>query len=85
MKYESELETISKYINEWDPIGLLAGGAPPNEYSIEIRELAAMNISLLDEVELAKLIQDVFLDFMGIKLRTLNCLDCAMKIKGSLK
>ena len=30
-------ENVKKIIDEWDPIGLLALGCPPNEYDLEIK------------------------------------------------
>lgn len=39
------MEFLTQVINDWDPVGLLAGGAPENEYSIEIREIVRNRFS----------------------------------------
>ena len=36
-----DLLVLTKVINNWDPVGLLEGGAPEDEYSIEIRKIVA--------------------------------------------
>lgn len=30
-----DVKVLTEIINSWDPVGLLAGGAPEDEYSIE--------------------------------------------------
>ncbi|OME74115.1 hypothetical protein BK120_32085 [Paenibacillus sp. FSL A5-0031] len=78
MKISTKL--LTKVINNWDPIGLLAGGAPQNEYDIEINQIAQKSITCTNEIELAKLIYRVFNDMMGVKLDHLSCLNQAFKI-----
>jgi hypothetical protein len=71
---------LTEVINNWDPVGLLAGGAPQDEYNIEINEIAQKSIACTNEMELAKLIYNVFNDRMGVKLYHLICLNQAFKI-----
>ncbi|GGA18052.1 hypothetical protein GCM10008018_72610 [Paenibacillus marchantiophytorum] len=80
-----EIEYLTQVINSWDPVGLLAGGAPDNEYDIEIREIAQKSLSCNSEVDLATLIWEVFKDRMGIKLNKLACLKQAFEITKNEK
>ena len=38
--YKLALDTIRMVIHEWDPYGLLHGGAPPDEFDGEIASIA---------------------------------------------
>ncbi|OPH51881.1 hypothetical protein BC351_34265 [Paenibacillus ferrarius] len=75
-----DLEFLSQVINDWDPVGLLAGGAPENEYSIEVKEIAQKSLSCKSETDLALIIYRVFNDRMGVKLNQLTCLKQAFII-----
>ncbi|MFF2483474.1 hypothetical protein [Paenibacillus sp. NPDC058071] len=79
-----DIKFLTQIINDWDPVGLLAGGAPEDEYNIEVREIAEESSSCKSETELAVLIYRVFNDKMGIKLDPLTCLKQAFKITGAL-
>lgn len=58
-------EIITKYINKWDPIGILIYN--PNEYDIEISEICKRLSKQrnLTEDNLAKVIADVFEEYFG--------------------
>ncbi|OUS70431.1 hypothetical protein B1748_28475 [Paenibacillus sp. MY03] len=71
---------LTRIINDWDPVGLLAGGAPEDEYSSEIRVIKQQAANCTSEIELAKLIQHVFYDWMSVKLSPLSCLKQAFII-----
>ncbi|NOU92565.1 hypothetical protein GC093_04875 [Paenibacillus sp. LMG 31456] len=75
-----DIKLLTQVINKWDPIGLLAGGAPEDEYSIEIREIAQKSSLCNSETDLAILIFKVFNDKMGVKLNQLACLNQAFKL-----
>lgn len=77
---EISKELLTEVINNWDPVGLLAGGAPQNEYDIEINVITQKCIAFTNEIELAKLIYEVFNDMIGVKLDHLSCLKHAFKI-----
>jgi hypothetical protein len=77
---KTSTELLTEVINNWDPIGLLAGGAPQNEYDIEINEIAQGSITCVNEIELAKIIYEVFNVMIGVKLNHLSCLNQAFKI-----
>lgn len=75
-----DIKLLTQIINSWDPVGLLAGGSPKNEYSIEIKEIVNKSTSCRNEVELGKLIYMIFADKMGVKLNHLTCLKQAFRI-----
>ncbi|MGO4548429.1 hypothetical protein AB4Z29_26930 [Paenibacillus sp. 2TAB23] len=74
------IEFLTQVINNWDPVGLLAGGAPENEYSVEVIEIAQKSSSCKSETDLAILIYGVFNDKLEVKLNQLDCLKQAFKI-----
>ncbi|WP_341279092.1 hypothetical protein [Paenibacillus sp. FSL H8-0537] len=80
-----DLLVLTKVINNWDPVGLLEGGAPEDEYSIEIRKIVAQCSLCKSETDLAKLIYTVFNDKMSVKLNHLACLNQAFKITEQVK
>lgn len=80
-----DIEFLTKVINEWDPVGLLAGGAPVNEYSIEVKEIAQKSSSCKSETDLAMLIYRVYNNKMGVNLNQLVCLKQAFKITEYVK
>ncbi|MVO98142.1 hypothetical protein [Paenibacillus lutrae] len=80
-----DVKVLTEIINSWDPVGLLAGGAPEDEYSIEIREIVAGGTFYTRETDLARLIYTVFNDKMGVKLNLLACLNQAFKLTEQMK
>jgi hypothetical protein len=57
---------ISNIINDVDPMDLLSGGAPSDEYEVEIEKIIQQMHSVAnDEKELAELIQEVFEESFG--------------------
>lgn len=80
-----DIKSLTQVINNWDPVGLLAGGAPEDEYSIEIKEIAWQSSSCKSETELALLIYKVFNEKMGVKLNQLACLKQAFNLTGQVK
>lgn len=78
-----DIEFLAQVINDWDPVGLLAGSAPENEYSIEVREIAQKSSTCKSETDLAMLIYRVFDDKVGVKLNQLTCLKQAFNITAN--
>jgi len=76
---------LTKVINSWDPVGLLAGGAPDDEYRPEILEIGLEASACKTEADLAKVIYKVFSDKMGVKLNHLTCLKQAFTITEQMK
>jgi len=52
-------------IDEWDPIGLLAMGAPENEYNFEIKAIVAVAQKINNANELAEHVFRIFTDAFG--------------------
>ncbi|WP_342554866.1 hypothetical protein [Paenibacillus sp. FSL R7-0652] len=73
-------EGIAEVINHWDPLALLAGGAPRNEYDLEIKEISKQVTSDINESELARVIYSVFKDKTGVELNPLSCLKHAFQM-----
>ncbi|MFB7816629.1 DUF1871 family protein [Paenibacillus chitinolyticus] len=80
-----DVKVLTEIINSWDPVGLLAGGAPEDEYSIEIKEIVTRCTFSTCETDLAKHIYTVFNDKMGVKLDLLACLNQAFKLTEQVK
>lgn len=60
-------KSLRIYLRKWDPMGFITrDGAPMDEYDQEADEIDRLfNLDATDD-ELAKLIHNVFVDFMGI-------------------
>lgn len=76
---------VSRIINEWDPIGLLAGGAPSNEYDIEIKDICKKITMTSTDTELSMIIFESFKNKMNISLNQLSCLEYSFKIMEEIK
>ena len=76
---------VKRCVDAWDPMGLLAGGAPPDEYECEIRMIAE-RIHPGDAPEtIVKTVDEVFSkmfwpDYFGVE----KCRDVAEKISAGL-
>ncbi|NOV00571.1 hypothetical protein [Paenibacillus planticolens] len=75
-----DIEFLTQVINDWDPVVLLAGGAPEDEYSIEVKEIFRKSSACKSQTDLALLIYRVFNDKMRVKLNQLDCLKQAFKL-----
>ncbi|KIO63392.1 hypothetical protein B4064_3222 [Caldibacillus thermoamylovorans] len=53
-------DIVTKHINNWDPIYLLAGGAPDDEYEDEIEQIVEAVLKSKDEIEIAEAIRSIF-------------------------
>lgn len=51
---------VEKHINEWDYWGLLATGAPPDEYEMEIKKIVNALPNVKSDMDLAHIIKGVF-------------------------
>ncbi|CAG7609895.1 hypothetical protein PAESOLCIP111_01217 [Paenibacillus solanacearum] len=76
---------LTKAINSWDPVGLLAGGAPDDEYRPEILEIRLEASACKTEADLAMMIYKVFSNKMDVKLNHLTCLKQAFIITEQMK
>ncbi len=72
---------VKRCVDAWDPLGLLAGGAPPDEYECEIRMIAERIFPGSAPETVAEAVNDVFSkmfrpDWFGIE----KCRNVAEKI-----
>jgi hypothetical protein len=78
-------ELLTRIINEWDPLALLAGGAPSNEYDIEVKVISKQVNLASNETQIAQIIYTTFRDKTGIELNLLSCLKCAFQMVQEIK
>ncbi len=77
-----KMDKLTWIINSWDPTNLMSH-APAEEYNLEIQMIADLLKKTNDENELAKGIQDIFLNTCGevfFKKSFEECLDIAKNI-----
>jgi len=55
-KYKKDFTTVSKLVNEFDPCGLIAGGAPSDEYDCLTQQLLSFIYDKKSEQEIKALI-----------------------------
>ena len=58
--YEKAFETVAEVIRQWDPDGLLAGGAPRDEYDREIAKIVTSIPKISCALDATRTISDVF-------------------------
>ncbi len=51
---------VTEIVNEWDPYGLLAMGAPPDEFGPEIADVVARLPEVTSATEGARVLSEVF-------------------------
>lgn len=76
------LDWLSIILNEWDAIDLMSH-APDDEYNLEVKKIRTLLQKTSDVKELAKGIQEIFLDTCGsdvFKKTYEDCLPIAKKI-----
>lgn len=74
------LQVVTKQINHWDPMSLLAGGAPDDEYEGEIDQIVDAVLVNKDEIVTAQAIKDIFDDSFGRSFPFDSCLAVAKSI-----
>ena len=80
------METITKIINDWDPIGLFPM-APKNEYVIEIRRIYEyiLKNQNLQIITLAEVINQIFVQTFGADVYDENIEQCILVAEKILK
>jgi len=58
-------EEVQKIVNEYDPVGLVRGGAPPDEYHTEVGKIVAFLRSESDRDSLANKVEGLFRESFG--------------------
>ena len=76
---------IKKIIDKWDPCGLLAGGAPKDEFNDEIKKISSKINSNSNINDIANIISNIFLNSFNDKSFSVkNCIEVAKKIKEKI-
>ncbi|MFD4706442.1 DUF1871 family protein [Gottfriedia sp. NPDC058432] len=78
-------EIVKIEIDKWDPMGLLSGGAPDDEYDPEIKNIVNELKSVNTEQELAILTKNVFEKWFGEEFSFESCLTIAKNIWGQFQ
>lgn len=80
------METITKIINDWDPIGLFPM-APKNEYVIEIKRIYEyiLKNQNLQIITLAEVINQIFMQTFGADVYDENIEQCILVAEKILK
>lgn len=58
--YKIIFEEVQKIINDYDPMGLVSGGAPDDEYHTEIGKIVALLRTEVEANSLAKKVENLF-------------------------
>lgn len=64
-KYKKVMQLVKEVVDQWDPIGLLAFGCPPDEYNMEIECIVGIVAKDIDVDTLAVQINAIFQKFFG--------------------
>lgn len=73
-------KVVKKHINRWDPISLLAGGAPSDEYDSEIKHVVDAVLNSNDQIAVAEAIKNIFDRMFDTNLQFDDCLHVAKNI-----
>lgn len=76
---------IKRIIDSWDPVGLLAGGSPLDEYDVETERIFQFCKDAHTKREIGELIYSTFFEFFGentFEKPIEECFDVAGKILG---
>jgi hypothetical protein len=65
----AQREQLLTLVNGWDPVGLLAAGAPRSEYDCVIDELLGLLSRKATEAEIARFLEQEIADHFGTKPR----------------
>ncbi len=79
-KYNRMVQLVKEVVDQWDPIELLAF-CPPDEYDMEVKSICAMIREDMDEDELARTIQKIFIEYFGSDTFDKNIHDCRVVAK----
>jgi hypothetical protein len=85
LKKNAAFLIVEKHINHWDAWGLLAGGAPPDEYDLEIKKIVDALSNIKDQSELATIVKNVFDKAFGEEHKYEECLNVADLIWDDLQ
>lgn len=74
MKHKRAFNIVRKHINNWDTLGLLAGGAPLDEYDIETTSVVNALPKVKNQIDLANIIKNAFDKAFDVEHRVEDCM-----------
>lgn len=84
--YREIVHIVQQALNEWDPYGLIEGGAPEDEFTEEATRIAAKIKKTETPAELAQVISDIFSrSFESDLFSVEECLPAASRIFSDLE
>ncbi|MED4781964.1 DUF1871 family protein [Brevibacillus choshinensis] len=78
------MDKLTELINSWDPTNLMSH-APDDEYELEVQMIKQLLITTLDDNDLAKGIQNIFLETCGSVFFKKNYEECLVVAKKILE
>jgi hypothetical protein len=84
-KYNELMETVGAAIKKLDPYGLIAGGAPSNEFDSEVAKISTEALKPTSVRDFASFIAEVLNESFGKGFSTDSCLPVAKEIRSELK
>jgi hypothetical protein len=83
--YKRVLEVVGAVIREWDPDGLIAGGAPADEFDSEIAAVVTQIPRMKTEKEAALALSRVFSSaFEAYRFKPEQCTEAGKKLFAAL-
>ena len=84
--YQEIVAIITNVVNEWDPYGLISGGAPKDEFESEIAKIATKVLNIKSAASLAEVISSVFtVSFEPEPFSVEKCMPVASRLFAALK
>jgi hypothetical protein len=83
--YKRALEVVGSVVREWDPYGLVAGGAPADKFDSEIAAVVTQIPRIKTEKEAALALSRVFSSaFEADRFKPEHCTEAAKKLFAAL-
>lgn len=83
--YKTPLEVVGSVARAWDPYGLIAGGAPNNEFDSEIASVAALTSRIKTEKDAVLVLSRVFSSaFEAERFTPEHCAEAGKKLFAAL-
>ena len=79
-EYKRQHQELTKIINEWDPYGLLDGGAPSDEFAHEVSKILTELKKATSVDEVAQIVANVFTENFGEEFLIKDCENVSKEI-----
>ena len=80
-KYKTMFSELTQIINDWDPYGLIDGGAPADEFEAEVAKVLAGLAKSHSVKDVVQLVSDVFSEsFEKEKFSVKSCKEVGKKV-----